>query len=68
MKCPSCEGRMVRGFVSAISVKRSDSTRLEWFDTRPRMASVGGKPVTGYGNPGSSEGYRCVECGAIVLR
>jgi len=41
---------------------------LEWFDTRPRMASVGGKPVTDYGSPGSSEGYRCVECGAIVLR
>lgn len=68
MKCPSCEGRMIRGFVVAISVRRSDKTRLEWFETKPMIASVGGRPLTGYGGPGSVEGYRCAECGTIVVR
>lgn len=68
MKCPSCEGRMIRGFVAAISVRRNDSTRLEWSETKPLIASVGGRPLTEYGGPGSTEGYRCTECGMIVLR
>jgi hypothetical protein len=59
---------MVRGFVTATSVRRSDKTRLEWFETRPLIASVGGRPMTGYGSPGCVEGYRCGECGTVVIR
>lgn len=68
MRCPSCEGRMVRGFVTAISINRNDRTRLEWSETRPLIGSVGGKPLTAYGGPGSAEGHRCTECGVIVMR
>ena len=68
MKCPSCQGRMTRGHLAAISAQRSDSTRLEWFQAKPLIASVGGRPVTGYESPGSVEGQRCVECGTIVIR
>ena len=58
----------MRGYVAAVSVRRSDQTRLEWFETRPMIASVGGKPLTGYGGPGIVEGYRCAECGTIIIR
>jgi len=68
MRCPSCQGRMSRGFVAAVAARRSEKTRLEWSETRPMIASVGGRPLTGYGNPGCGEGHRCDECGTIVIR
>lgn len=68
MRCPFCEGRMDRGFVAAASTRRGDTTRLEWFDRKPRIASVDGQPLTDYGKPGNIEAQRCRDCGATVLR
>lgn len=68
MKCPICESRMERGYLSAVSIRRSDPTRLEWHGAPPRIGSVPGIPLSGYANPGAAEGQRCVKCGAVIVR
>lgn len=67
MRCPFCDGRMDRGFVAAASTRRGDTTRLEWFGNKPRIASVDGQPLTDYGRPGTREAQRCRECGAVII-